>query len=74
MFKVYHTDQFGVCHGYESQDLSLALAYAEHLRRDGERFVVMCQENPNQVGRMGVDSVKEGILPDGTEYTWRKRR
>jgi hypothetical protein len=26
------------------------------------------------VGKLGVDSIKEGKCPDGHDYTWRKRR
>jgi hypothetical protein len=34
----------------------------------------MVGENPNQVGKMGVDSVEDGKLPSGEEYTWKMRR
>lgn len=26
------------------------------------------------IGKMGVDGVFDGLLPDGRTYTWRKRR
>lgn len=26
------------------------------------------------VGKFGVDSIKDGLCPDGTEYSWKKRR
>jgi hypothetical protein len=34
----------------------------------------MVGENSNQVGKMGVDSVENGKLPDGETYTWKMRR
>ena len=26
------------------------------------------------VGKFGVDSIKDGVCPDGVEYSWKKRR
>jgi hypothetical protein len=37
-------------------------------------YVAMVGENPNQVGRMGVDAVEDGKLPSGEAYTWKMRR
>jgi hypothetical protein len=51
-----------------------ALTEANHLRNIGRAYVVMSSENPNQVGKMGVDSVEDGRLPNGEAYTWRMRR
>lgn len=51
-----------------------ALKKTQELRNSGATFVTMVCENPNQVGAMGVDAVKDGLLPDGTKYTWMKRR
>lgn len=54
--------------------LTAAIAYAELHRRQGMRFVTICAEDPNQVGKMGVDSIVDNKTPDGVEYTWVKRR
>lgn len=51
-----------------------ALGHAEVLRNSNHRFVTMVSENPNQIGKMGVDSVIDGKLPSGEDYTWKKRR
>ena len=54
--------------------LNKALKMTEELRREGNTFVTMVSEDPNQIGKPGVDAVEEGVLPNGEEYTWRKRR
>ena len=51
-----------------------ALTQANHLRNIGRSYVTMVGENPNQVGKMGVDSVEDGKLPSGETYTWKMRR
>jgi hypothetical protein len=73
MFMVYwtiaetpHAQQFG------SADMLAAMALMEQLRtrqRAGEsvRFITMSSENPDSVGRPGVDVVGPG-------YKWTKRR
>ena len=38
----------------------------------GMTFVTMVSENPDSVGRPGVDSVVDGKTPDGVAYTWNK--
>jgi len=57
---------------FESDKLLEVLKYTEALRkrqRDGEpvSFVTMVSENPNSVGRPGVDVT-------GPDYDWKKRR
>ena len=37
-------------------------------------FVTITNGDFEIVGKFGVDSVKEGVLPDGTDYSWYKRR
>jgi hypothetical protein len=51
-----------------------ALTQANHLRNIGHAYVTMVGENPNQVGKMGVDSIEDGKLPSGEKYTWKMRR
>jgi hypothetical protein len=48
------------------------LAFVRELRREGDetgkiRFVIMCSENPNSVGKPGAEMA-------GPEYDWTKRR
>jgi len=47
---------------------------ANCLRTIGRAYVVMASKNPNQVGKMGVDSVEDVHLPNGEAYTWKMRR
>lgn len=51
----------------ELSDLSDALKLTEVLRRGGFRFVTLVSENPNSVGKPGVDVT-------GPDYDWTKRR
>jgi len=74
MFKVYWTDQNGVSCGEVFVDMTVALKKTQQLRNDGCRFVSMVSEIADQVGKLGVDAVVDGKLPDGGDYTWKKRR
>ena len=55
---------------YSAQTLDEAMrfakGYAEFVSIKGDTFEL--------VGQFGADEIKQGILPDGTEYTWKKRR
>ncbi len=74
IFKVYWTNHSGESCGEVFEDMALALKHTQQLRNDGCRFVSMVSESTNQVGKMGVDAVVDGKLPDGNDYTWKKRR
>lgn len=74
MYKIYWTDFDNQSQGIYTSTLNGALRITEEKRQAGYTFVTMVSEDPNSVGKAGVDSVKDGQLPDGTEYTWRKRR
>ena len=74
MYKVYWTAPDGQACSQDYVEMIEALTQANYLRSAGRMFVAMCCENPNQVGQMGVDAVKDGLLPSGESYTWRKRR
>ena len=74
MYKVYWTAPDGSACSEDYIEMIKALTQANHLRTIGCSYVAMVSENPNQVGKMGVDAVTEGKLPDGTDYTWKKRR
>lgn len=74
-FKVYWTGPDGEPCALEFADMSVALKHSQDLRNiHKRRFVTMVSENPDLVGPQGVDAVEDGLLPDGTAYTWKKRR
>ena len=74
MYKVYWTDPWGEAGSSDYEDLAQALSYSAQLREDGNTFVTMVSENPNSVGKPGVDSVIDGKLPNGDVYEWKMRR
>jgi Neuraminidase (sialidase) len=67
MFKVYWTDQYGTVFGHEMPDMTVALTTTQALRDQGNRFVTIVSENPNNVTKMGVADVD-------ADYDWKKRR
>ena len=74
MYKVYWTAADGSARSEDYVEMVAALTEANRLRNEGRAYVVMASENPNQVGKMGVDSVENGHLPSGEAYTWKMRR
>jgi hypothetical protein len=74
MYKVYWTSEDGAARSEEYLEMVEALTRANHMRTLGMAYVAMVGENPNQVGKMGCDSVENGKLPSGEDYTWKKRR
>jgi len=75
MYKIYFTNEYGEASFYNEDTLESALAIVSRLRNQSRySFVAMVGENPNQVGKMGVDSVVDGKLPNGEAYTWKMRR
>lgn len=73
MFRIYYTDPVsGVAHAHDTEVLSEALQYTEGFRKLGMIFVTMVSENPNSVGKPGVDAVTDGKTPDGEKYDWNK--
>lgn len=52
----------------EFADLTAAMDYAKTLNE----FVVICGNGFEVCGRFGVDSVKDGLCPDGVAYDWNK--
>jgi hypothetical protein len=74
LYKVYWTAPDGAACSEDFVEMIDALTQANHLRTIGRAYVVMASENPNQVGKMGVDSVEDGHLPNGDGYTWKMRR
>lgn len=54
----------------DCKDLDEALAVSKNLGC----FVTIRGNGNELVGKFGVDSVKDGICPDGVDYNWKKRR
>lgn len=73
MFKVYWTED-SLARSSQFIDMNEALKCVKVCRDNGYTFVTMVSENPNCVGKPGVDSVVDGKLPDGSNYEWKKRR
>ena len=75
MYKIYYTNEHNEARSYDESTLKEALLLVEGLRRNTRNsFVTIVCENPNAVGKPGVDSITNGVLPDGSNYEWRKRR
>ena len=60
--KMYKIDE------QEFASLELAMACAKTL----DRFVTIAGPDFEVCGRFGVDSVKDGVCPDGVKYDWNK--
>ena len=54
----------------EFDTLDLAMNYAKVL----DAFVTIKGNGLEVVGMFGADSIKDGLCPDGIEYSWVKRR
>jgi hypothetical protein len=52
----------------EFPSLDLAMAYAKTL----DAFVSITGSEFEIVGMFGVDSIKDGVCPDGVKYDWNK--
>jgi hypothetical protein len=52
------------------EDLNQAMEYAKLLNV----FVTIKGNGMEVVGIFGADSIKNGVCPDGVDYTWKKRR
>jgi hypothetical protein len=76
MIVVFWLDANGVTQHLElnADQLTEALKHCEVLRKQGNRHVTISSELGNSVGKPGVDTVADGMTPDGVAYTWKKRR
>ena len=72
MFKIYGTDSNNQIHAQETSNLVTALRLTNEMRSAGYTFVTMASENPQQVGKLGVDAIVDGKTPDGHDYDWSK--
>jgi hypothetical protein len=67
MFEVLSKDRVELYSAHTLDEaMTFAKGYAEFVSIKGDTFEL--------VGLFGADEIKQGILPDGTEYTWKKRR
>lgn len=55
-------------------NLCLTLDEAMTFAKAVGTFVIIRGSNFEACGHFGVDSIKDGVCPDGTMYTWMKRR
>jgi hypothetical protein len=75
LYKVYFTNEQGEARSYNEDTLTGALSTAEGLRKNTRHsFVTIVSEDPNSIGKSGVDEIKNGMTPDGHIYDWKKRR
>lgn len=65
MYKVI--DKEGHVRG-KSKDLTIAMEMAKLV----DEFVTITDGVTEIVGRFGVDSVQDGVCPDGVAYDWNK--
>ncbi len=72
MFKIYGTDGNNQIHAQETDNLVTALRITKEMRDAGYTFVTMASENPQHVGKAGVDTIVDGKTPDGHDYDWSK--
>jgi hypothetical protein len=65
MYKVI--DEQGYVRG-QSKDLTIAMEMAKYV----DEFVTITDGTIEIVGKFGVDSIQNGICPDGIAYDWNK--
>ena len=65
MYKVI--DEQGHVRG-KAKDLTVAMEMAKYI----DEFVTITDGTLEIVGKFGVDSIKNGLCPDGVEYDWDK--
>ncbi len=70
MFELNYKDVNGIACQEKFENLTQALNRSKILNR----FVTISFDGNQLVGKFGVDSVEQGCLPNGDNYTWKKRR
>ena len=58
--------------GKEEKFKVLTLNEAMNLAKHMNEFVTIKGDNFEIVGMFGVDSIKDGVCPDGVKYDWNK--
>ena len=70
MYKVIWKDAGGVACDKDVDSLDSAMSYSKQLN-----CLVTIKGNEMEiVGLFGADSIVDGKCPDGSEYSWKKRR
>lgn len=72
MFKIYWTEGDSAACSQDEAQLTQALEIVKAKRDAGHSFVTMVAEDPQHVGKPGVDAVVDGKTPDGHAYEWSK--
>lgn len=72
MFKIYWSAADNQAFSQDESALTRALAVVKEKRDAGFSFVTMVAEDPQHVGKPGVDAVVDGKTPDGHDYEWSK--
>ena len=72
MYKIYWTDATNAACSEDETLLTRALDLVKAKRDAGHSFVTMVAEDPDHVGKPGVDAVVDGKTPDGQDYEWSK--
>jgi hypothetical protein len=72
MFKIYWTGLAGQACSHDEAVLTKALEVVKEKRDAGFAFVTMVAEDPQHVGKPGVDAIEGGKTPDGHDYDWSK--
>jgi hypothetical protein len=70
MYNIEWKDTKNVLCAKEVKDLTLAMEWAKKLNC----LVTIKGNGMEVIGLFGADSIKDGLCPDGVEYTWMKRR
>lgn len=70
MYKVIWKDKNNKEFVRDFDNLGPAMDWAKTL----SYFVTIKGDTYDIVGKFGVDSIKDGVCPDGVEYSWKKRR
>jgi hypothetical protein len=70
MYEVNYVNENGIDCREEFVNLDLAINRSKVLNR----FVTISFYGNELVGKFGVDSIESGVLPNGDNYTWKKRR
>lgn len=70
MYKVLWNGPSGVEKELGFSSLNAAMDFSKSLGR----FVTITDGKFEAVGKFGADGVKQGRLPDGSDYGWYKRR
>ena len=60
--------------GKEETFKVLTLAEAMNVAKSMNEFVTISGNDMEIVGMFGADEIKDGVCPDGHDYTWKKRR